>query len=114
MNIMELLGKAPQLASGLRDLGLDDDQVSALGEELGDQLAGSGGLDLGDLLQGLDVDGFLGRVDVAQVAARLGIDAATARAALQRIAPHVAAFTGGSGGMVGRLGSLASGLFRKD
>lgn len=114
MNILDVIGKAPELSAGLKSLGLDDSQIQALGAEVGDQLAGADGLDLGDLLGNLDVAGFLERVDIAQVSARLGVDVSTARAALLRIAPHVAAFTAGSGGMVGRLGSLASGLFRKD
>lgn len=112
MNLNDLIGAAPELLSGLKELGLDEGQVDALSGEVGRQLLGGSGPDLGGLLTGLDVAGFLERIDVQELAARVGIDTGIAQAALQRIAPAVESFSGE--GLTGRLGSLASGLFRRD
>ncbi len=112
MNLNDLIGSAPEVLSGLKDLGLEDRQVDAFSGEIGRQLLGGGGMDLGALLGGLDMARFIERVNVDELARNVGIDVSVARAALQKIAPAVEAFSGD--GIVGRLGSLASGLFGKD
>ena len=114
MNIGDLIGAAPELMDSLKGLGLGDSQISELGSQLGSQLAGDDGFDLGDLLTGLDLQSFMQKVDVASLAGQLGIDESTVQSALQLIGPKVDAFQGDLGGNLGKLGSLAKGLFGKD
>jgi len=114
MNIGDLIGAAPELVDSLKGLGLGDSQINKLGSEIGSQLQGDDGFDLGDLLSGMDLQSFLQKIDVASLAGKLGVDETTVQSALQLIGPKVQDFPGDLGGNLGKLGSLAKGIFGKD
>ena len=107
MNISQLIKGAPELMSGLKDLGLDDQKVGSLGEGIGSQLGG--GIDLSSLLNGMNAQSFLEKIDVTALAEQVGVPPALATSAVKLIAPKVAEFT--SEGGLGAVAGIAKGLF---
>ena len=112
MQLDQLLNAAPELLDNLKGLGLSEDNISSMAGAVGDQLGGTDGLGLADLLSGLDADAFLSKVDVQAVAEKVGIDASLVESALTMVAPAVAEFTG-EGSLLGKLGGLAKGLLKE-
>ena len=108
MDIMDLLKGSPELLDGLKGLGLDDNNIGDLANGVGDQLGGGDGFDFTDLLTGLTGDGFLENVDIGALAAQVGISPEVVQQAVAMVAPQIAEFTGGGGG----LGGLVKGLFK--
>jgi hypothetical protein len=108
VNVLDLMNGVPGLLDELRETGLPDDKLPDLGSAIGRQLGGDDGLDFTDLLGGLDLDGFLAKVDVASLAEQVGITPALAQQVIATIGPKVAEFTPGG---LGGLGALAGKLF---
>ncbi len=109
MDLSNLIQGAPDLLDGLKGMGLSDDNISGMANEVGNQLGGGDGFDFTDLLSGLQADSFLEQIDVSALAAKVGISPDMAQQAINLVAPKVAEFTGGSG--LGGLGKLAGSLF---
>lgn len=109
MDFNKLMSDAPGLLGELQSLGLNEDQAGRLGEALSGQLLGSGS-GLGALLQGLDADALLEKVDLGALAGKLGIDPGVVEAAVRKIVPHLGTLTSGGGG----IGNLAGKLFGRD
>ena len=105
MDVMDLLGDAPGLLDSIKEAGVPDDKLSALGSAIGQQLGGDDGFDFTDLLGGLDLDSFLSKVDASSVAKQVGISPEIAQQVLSLIGPKVADFAPGG------LASLAGKLF---
>lgn len=106
MDVMDLLKNAPGLLASIQEAGVPQEKISDLGAALGEQLGGTDGFDFTDLIAGLDLDGFLSRVDAGSLAERLGISPEIVQQALQVIGPKIAEFSPGG------LGSLAGKLFK--
>ncbi len=109
MDIMDLLKGDSGLLDAIKQVGVPEAKIPDLGQAIGQQLGGSGGLDLGDLLGGLDLDGFLSKVDVGAVASQLNLSPDVIQKAVELIGPKVQEFVPGG---LGSLGSLAGKLFR--
>ena len=104
MNIMDLLKNAPGLLESIQQAGVPGDTVSEFADALGQQLGGGSGFDFTDLLGGLDLDGFLSKVDVGALAEQVGLSPEIVQQALQVIGPKVAEFSPkGLGGLAGKL-----------
>jgi hypothetical protein len=110
MDIMDLVKNASGLKEQLSGLGLDESKIEGMANGVKEQLGGSDGFDLGDLLTSLDADSFLGKMDIGALAEQAGISPDVVENALSAIAPKVAEFTGGSGAL-GGIGSIAKKLF---
>jgi hypothetical protein len=108
MDVMDLLKNAPGLLDALKSAGVPEDKTGDLAGAIGQQLGGSDGLDLGDLLGGLDLDNFLSKVDVSAIADQIGLSPAVVQKAVELIGPYVADFIPSAGG----LGTLAGKLFK--
>jgi hypothetical protein len=108
MDVMDLLKNAPGLLESLTDAGVPKEKTSDLAGAIGQQLGGSDGLDLGDLLGGLNLEKFLSQVDVASVANQIGLSPAIVQKAVELIGPHVSEFLPSAGG----LGALAGKFFK--
>ena len=108
MDVTSLLKDSPDLISALTEGGLPTDKVDDLGASIGNQLAGGGLGDLTELLGGLDLDSFLGKIDIGALAQDVGISPEIAQMAVSLIGPKVAEFV--PGGM-DTVTSLASKLF---
>jgi hypothetical protein len=106
VDVLSLLGDG--LIDSIKEVGVPEDKVGALSNALGDQLGGDDGLDLGDLLGGLDLDSFLENIDTNAIAEQVGISPAIISAAVNLIGPKVAEFVPGG---VGGLGAMAGKLF---
>lgn len=90
-----LITSAPGLLAQLKSLGLDTAQVLETSAALGRQLVrGVAAGEVADLLARLDVQGFIKELNVAQLTACVGIDAAQARSFIYVIAPFVQAYRG--------------------
>jgi hypothetical protein len=102
---MDLLKNAPGLMDAVKEAGMPEDKVSDLGSLLGAQLGGGDGLDLTDLLGGLDLDGFLSRVDIGNLAEQLGVSPEIVQQAVNVLGPVISDFqpSEGLGGLVGKL-----------
>ena len=109
MDLIGMISKSPELFEQLKSLGHDSDQVVCIGGELNRQLRASAGPDLTDLLKGLDVQSFIDRLDLAELARGAGIDPAQAASIIDIVAPAVEAFQADPGPTVG---SIAVGLFK--
>ncbi len=104
MDVMDLLKNAPGLIDSIQAAGVPEDKIPDLGAMLGAQLGGGDGFDLTDLLGGLDLDGFLSKVDVGALAGQLGLTPEVIEQVLKVIGPKVAEFTpGGLGALAGKL-----------
>ena len=104
MDVMDLLKGAPGLLDSIQQAGVPEDKIPELGSALGQQLGGEDGLDFTDLLGGLDLDGFLSKIDAAGLAEQLGISPAIVEQVLQIIGPKIAEFSpGGLGALAGKL-----------
>ncbi len=108
MDVMDLMKNAPGLLDSLKSAGVPEDKTGDLAGAIGQQLGGSDGLDLGDLLGGLDLDNFLSKVDVSAVANQVGLSPSVVQKAVELIGPHVAGFMPSAGA----LGALAGKLFK--
>ena len=108
MDVMDLLKNAPGLLDALKSAGVPEDKTGDLAGAIGQQLGGSDGLDLGDLLGGLDLDNFVSKIDVSAVANQVGLSPSIVQKAVDLIGPHVADFMPSAGA----LGSLAGKLFK--
>jgi hypothetical protein len=108
MDIMDLLKHAPGLLESLKDAGVPQEKAPELAGALSQQLGGSDGLDLTDLLGTLDIDSFLSKVDVGAVANQIGLSPAVVQKAVELIAPYVADSLPSAGG----LGALAGKFFK--
>jgi hypothetical protein len=98
MNVTDLLKDSSGLIDALQDAGVPADRVGPLGDAIGQQLGG--GLDLGDLLGGLDTSTFLSKLDVRGLAEQVGLTPDVVNRALALIAPKVEEFApGGIGGL---------------
>lgn len=106
MNVLSLLGG--ELLDAVKDVGVPENKIEALGDAIGNQLGGGDGLDLGDLLGGLDLESFLNKVDADAIAEQLGLSPTIVSAAINLIGPKVAEFAPGG---LGALGSIAGKLF---
>lgn len=106
MDIMDLLDSDGGLMSSIRDLGVPESRIPELGQAIGAQLGGSDGFDLSDLLGGLDLQGFLAKVDVGTIASQLDLSPDVVQQVVALIGPKVQDFVPGS------LGSLVGKLFR--
>ena len=106
IDVLSLLGDG--LLDSIKVVGVPEDKVGALSDAIGNQLAGADGLDLGDLLGGLDLDGFLEKIDADAIAGQIGLSPAVVSAAINLIGPKVADFAPEG---LGALGSLAGKLF---
>ena len=106
MDVLSLLGNG--LLDSVKEVGVPEDRISDLGEAIGSQLGGSDGLDLGDLLGGLDLESFLEKVDANAIAEQLGLSPTVVSAAINLIGPKVAEFAPSG---LGALGSIAGKLF---
>lgn len=82
MDLVSLIAKAPGLAHQLRELDLDSGTIIRIGGELNRQLRSRSDRDLTDLLQRLDMQGFLAMVDVDQLSSVTGVGQALAEATL--------------------------------
>ena len=114
MDIINIISKAPGMLDQLKALGLSSDQAVQVGGEISQQLRDYGEPDLTDLLSGLDIQGFIGKIDLEQLASQTGIDVAQAQSVIETLAPAVQAFSGDTGSLLGGLGSAASKLFDRD
>ncbi len=104
MDVMDLLKNAPGLLDSIQQAGLPEEKIPELGSVLGQQLGGEDGFDLTDLLGGLDLDGFLSKVDAGSLANQIGISPEIVQQVLQIIGPKVAEFSpGGLGALAGKL-----------
>ena len=108
MDIMDLMKNAPGLLESLAGAGVPKEKTADLAGAIGQQLGGSDGLDLGDLLGGLNLENFLSQIDVAAVANQIGLSPAIVQKAVELIGPHVAEFLPSAGA----LGALAGKLFK--
>lgn len=106
VDVLSLLGG--DLLDSIKEVGVPEDKVGALSDAIGDQLGGADGLDLGDLLGGLDLDAFLAKIDADMIADQLGLSPAVVSAAIGMIGPKVAEFAPDG---LGALGSIAGKLF---
>lgn len=109
MDLVSLISKSPELFAELKSIGLDSDQIVGVAGELNRQLRATEGPDLTDCLTGLNVQGFLEKLDVHELASRVDIDAALAGKAVSLVAPAVQVFDGDLGAL---LGKLTGGLLR--
>lgn len=112
MQIADLIKAAPDLMQGLQGLGLDDNKIDGLAGAIGSELGGDDGFDFTDLLSGLDANSFMSKIDANGIAEKVGLSPAIVSSALALLAPKIAEFTGGAGGL-GAIGDLAKGLFGK-
>ena len=103
MGISKILSTAPDVLEGLKGLGLDDGNISQLADEVGNQVGGADGLDLGDILTSLSGDDFLSQLDAGAIASKIGISPDIASQALKLIAPLVEDFAGDNLGTIGKL-----------
>lgn len=108
MDILKILSAAPDALEGLKGLGLDDGNISQLADEVGNQVGGGDGIDLGDILTSLNSSDFLSQLDVGDIASKVGIAPDTVSQALNLIAPLVENFAGDN---LGALGKLAGKFF---
>ena len=106
VDVLSLLGDG--LLDSIKEVGVPEDKLGALSDAIGNQLGGSDGLDLGDLLGGLDIDTFLEKIDADVIAEQLGLSPTIVSAAIDLIGPKVAEFAPGG---LGALGSIAGKLF---
>lgn len=104
MNIMDLMKNAPGLLDSIQEAGVPADKIGSLGSALEGQLGGSDGFDFTDLLGGLDLDGFLSKIDISSLADQVGISPQVAETVINLIGPKVADF------MPSGLGSVGSAL----
>ena len=96
------------MLDSVKEVGVPEDKLGALSDAIGNQLGGSDGLDLGELLGGLDLDSFLEKVDANAIAEQLGLSPTVVSAAINLIGPKIAEFAPSS---LGALGSIAGKLF---
>lgn len=108
MDISKILSAAPDVLEGLKGLGLDDGNISQLADEVGNQVGGGDGLDLGDILTSLTGDDFLSQLDAGAIASKVGISPDIASQALNLIAPLIENFAGDN---LGALGKIAGKFF---
>ena len=108
MNISSLIDGAPELANGLKHLGLSDKNISDMAGEIGQQLGGDDGFDFTDLITGLQADDFLNQLNIQSLAEKVLISPELAQQAISLIAPVIANFGGSN---LGVLGKIAGGLF---
>ena len=95
MGLAALISTAPGLMAQLTSLGLDTHTVFETGGEMTRQIMKrSEAKDVADLLACLDVQGFIDRLDVTELTARVNIDVAQARSFIYVIAPFVQAYGG--------------------
>lgn len=114
MDIISLISKVPGLLDSLKSLGLSDEQVAKIGSELTQQLRSDGDFDLSDLLTSMNVQDFANKIDVGQIAGSVGLGSDKVQEVTDLIAPQVEAFGLDSTGIAAKMGSLASGLFKRD
>ncbi len=105
-----MIENAPELMQGLQGLGLGEGEISGMAREIGGQLSSGDGLDFTSLLSGLNAETFLAQIDVAALAAKIGVAPETVQAAVELLAPAIANF--GSQGAAGILSGVAKGLFK--
>lgn len=110
MDLGSLLSSSPELMDGLRGLGLEESQIGPLANAVGDQLGGGGGIDLAALLSGLDLEGFLAKIDIGAVADVVGVSPELVQSAIDLIGPAVASFDGQNVGDL--LGGLAKSFLK--
>jgi hypothetical protein len=104
MDVVDLLKNAPGLLEALQQTGVPQDKLSSLGGAIGDQLGGSDGFDLTDLLGGLDLDNFTSKINADSLAEQVGISPEIANQAIALIGPIIADFSPGNlGSIVGKL-----------
>lgn len=106
---MDLLKGDSGLLDAIKSAGVPEAKIPDLGEALGAQLGGGDGFDLTDLLGGLDLDGFLSKVDVGALASQLNLSPDVISKVVEMIGPKVQEFVPGG---LGSIGSLAGKLFR--
>ena len=105
MNVTDLLKDSSGLIDSLQDVGVPADRIEPLGDAIGQQLGG--GLDLGDLLGGLDMNTFMSRLDVPGLSEQVGLTPDVINRALALIGPKVEEFApGGLGGIKSLAGKL--------
>ena len=109
MDVTALIANSSDVLGGLESLGFSESNIEKFGGEVGQQIAGDDGLDLGDLLTSLTAEGFLQNVDAGKVAAALGMDANIVSQGLNLIAPLIEQY---GGEKLGVLGNLAGRLFK--
>lgn len=107
MDLMDLLKAAPGLLDSVQQAGVPEEKLSGLGSAIGQQLGGSDGFDLTDLLGGLDLDSFLSKIDVNSLAEQVGISPEIAKQVIGLIGPKIAEFSP-SGGLAALAGKLFS------
>ena len=101
MNVTDLLKDSPGLIDKIKDIGVPQDKIGSLGSAIGEQLGG--GLDLGDLLGGLDVNSFMSKMNVQDLAQQVGISPDVVQNALALIGPKIEQFVpGGLAGLAGK------------
>jgi len=102
-----LSSQGPELLKTLEGVGFSADQAEQFLPEAGQQIAGAlsgGGLE--NLLGSADIGTLLERVDVADLASKLGIDGGLVGSGLNAILPQIMeALKGEAGGILGGLGS---------
>ena len=108
MNILDLLKNNEDLLASIQDAGIPTDKIEPLASAVASQLGGAGGLDLSDLLGGLNLNDFLSKVDVGAVAEQIGLSPELVKQAVELIGPKVDEFVPGG---LGQLGSIAGKLF---
>lgn len=109
MDIQDLLKAAPGLLESIQKAGVPSNKIGDLSDAIGSQLGGDDGLDLSDLLGGLDLPSFLSKIDVDAVASQIGLSPSIVKQAIALIGPKVAEFVPGG---LGGLGALAGKLFK--
>lgn len=108
MNVTDLLKDTPGLLDSIKNVGVPQDKIGPLGEAIGQQLGG--GLDLGDLLGGLDVSSFMSKMNVQDLAQQVGLSSDVIEKALALIGPKVEEFVpGGLGGLKDLAGKFLGG-----
>ncbi|MEM7003394.1 MAG: hypothetical protein AAF529_21585 [Pseudomonadota bacterium] len=103
MNIAKLLGDTPGILESLSSIGLSGDKVDDFADQVGQQVAGDDGLDITDILTSLDASSFLQKVDVGQIAGKLGLSEDIVTQGLNIIAPAIEQFAGKKLGVFGKL-----------